>query len=296
MDARTADEMDEETLLNHAMNHLSKKGYFCRREVRTPLQKIDMVATRGDETLVIEAESSSEANRVKQGFRQLANVKPYMGLSARYILLLPLKTRYAADMAKSLGMEVWGPADIGLIAPRPGELVAEVRPEYAGEYKGLMEYCLRHMAGAKESDSKEMWRRLAKEWRDLALECYRLAGEEEGVTSTIELYERYIPPEPEEELRVQGVKVTPTTYSCFIATAAYGTPFASEVDALRAFRDRVLSKSRAGRLAVKAYYCVSPPIASLVEKDELLRCMVRLLFTPIVRALRWFELLAGSDT
>jgi Holliday junction resolvase-like predicted endonuclease len=83
MDARTAGEMDEETLLNHAMNHLSKKGYFCRREVRTPLQKIDMVATRGDETLVVEAESSSEANRVKQGFRQLANVKPYMGLSAR---------------------------------------------------------------------------------------------------------------------------------------------------------------------------------------------------------------------
>ncbi|MBP7381507.1 hypothetical protein KBA39_03835 [Myxococcota bacterium] len=53
---------------------------------------------------------------------------------------------------------------------------------------------------------------------------------------------------------------------CFIATAAMADPDAPEVDALRDFRDDVLAKSAAGRLAIRFYYLASPPFAAFIER------------------------------
>ena len=69
---------------------------------------------------------------------------------------------------------------------------------------------------------------------------------------------------------------------CFIATAAYGSRFADEVQVLRAFRDRYLLSNSPGRLAVAAYYKVSPPLARRVATHETLRVAVRGLLRPIV--------------
>jgi uncharacterized repeat protein (TIGR02543 family) len=70
---------------------------------------------------------------------------------------------------------------------------------------------------------------------------------------------------------------------CFIATAAYGTPTAKQIDLLREFRDVVLLKSTVGSQFVALYYQVSPPIADFVAGNELLRTLVReLLVDPIV--------------
>jgi uncharacterized repeat protein (TIGR02543 family) len=73
---------------------------------------------------------------------------------------------------------------------------------------------------------------------------------------------------------------------CFIATAAYGTPTAKQLDVLRAFRDEVLLKSTLGSRLVDLYYKVSPPIANFISEHNFVRTLVReLLVDPIVRVL-----------
>jgi len=75
----------------------------------------------------------------------------------------------------------------------------------------------------------------------------------------------------------------PPSGGCFIATAAYGTPTAKQIDVLREFRDVVLLKSTVGSQFVALYYQFSPPVADFIAGNELLRTLVReLLVDPIV--------------
>lgn len=73
---------------------------------------------------------------------------------------------------------------------------------------------------------------------------------------------------------------------CFIATAAYGTPFASEIRTLRSFRDSFVVRSSFGKKSILFYYRVSPFIANGIQPSQKLRKIVRTLLVPIVRALR----------
>ncbi len=74
---------------------------------------------------------------------------------------------------------------------------------------------------------------------------------------------------------------------CFVATAALGDPDAPEVRTLRAWRDRTLLPSRAGRLFVAAYYRVSPPAARWIARHALARRAARrLLVRPIAAVVR----------
>lgn len=71
---------------------------------------------------------------------------------------------------------------------------------------------------------------------------------------------------------------------CFIATAAFESPYASEVMALRRFRDQVLLKSQTGKIFVLLYYKFSPRIAVFLNTHPLFKKPVRLilrLFTKI---------------
>ena len=75
----------------------------------------------------------------------------------------------------------------------------------------------------------------------------------------------------------------PPSGGCFIATAAYGTPTAEQIDVLREFRDVVLLKSTAGSQFVALYYQFSPPVADFIAESSFLRTLVReLLVDPIV--------------
>jgi hypothetical protein len=69
---------------------------------------------------------------------------------------------------------------------------------------------------------------------------------------------------------------------CFIATAAYGSPLAPQVNLLREFRDRYLLPSAAGRGLVAWYYHVSPPLARVVAKSTALRLVTQTILTPVV--------------
>jgi len=73
-----------------------------------------------------------------------------------------------------------------------------------------------------------------------------------------------VPVEPDESVR-----------SCFIATAAYGTPMAEEIEILRDFRDEYLLASPLGQALVGLYYRVSPPIAEFIAKHPSLKPVVR---------------------
>jgi len=62
---------------------------------------------------------------------------------------------------------------------------------------------------------------------------------------------------------------------CYIATACYGNEFAPEVLHLKLFRDNVLAKNRLGRLFIKTYYFLSPPIAEKLKNKERLNTFIR---------------------
>jgi hypothetical protein len=79
-----------------------------------------------------------------------------------------------------------------------------------------------------------------------------------------------------------GLQKFAVLHGCFIATAAYGTPMAAEIDALRAVRDRALLTNPLGRLAVASYYALSPPLANAIASDERLRAGARRLLRPVV--------------
>ncbi len=69
---------------------------------------------------------------------------------------------------------------------------------------------------------------------------------------------------------------------CFIATAAYGTPMAEEIQVLREFRDGYLLTNAAGQALVAFYYRVSPPIAEFITGHPGLKPIVRAGLVPAV--------------
>ena len=73
---------------------------------------------------------------------------------------------------------------------------------------------------------------------------------------------------------------------CFIATAAYGTPFSKEIEVLRYWRDMELKNSRVGNSFVSFYYYVSPPIANFIRNKPLCRKCVRMILSPFVNFLK----------
>jgi hypothetical protein len=87
-----------------------------------------------------------------------------------------------------------------------------------------------------------------------------------------------------------GGKDNKSRSGCFIATAAFGNYDAPEVIFLRGFRDETLSETSLGRRFIQAYYAVSPSIAGVVEKSELLRRVVRKIFLqPVILLIRYFK-------
>jgi hypothetical protein len=77
---------------------------------------------------------------------------------------------------------------------------------------------------------------------------------------------------------------------CFIATAAFGSPFAAEISILRFWRDTFLLKYSLGEFGVNVYNTLSPPIARVVAGNETLGKLVRILTKRFVLLLEKYYL------
>lgn len=77
-------------------------------------------------------------------------------------------------------------------------------------------------------------------------------------------------------------RVFATVTPCFVATAAWGTPLAREIGALRRLRDRYLLTNAPGRALVHGYYAVGPRFADAIRERPVLRAGARAVLTPLV--------------
>lgn len=75
---------------------------------------------------------------------------------------------------------------------------------------------------------------------------------------------------------------------CFIATAAYESTLAHEVQVLCLFRDRYLADNKLGRLILKFYYRISPPVAKVIQRSSFLKILVRIHLNTIIKILKPF--------
>ncbi|HEY4240236.1 MAG TPA: fibronectin type III domain-containing protein [Kofleriaceae bacterium] len=74
--------------------------------------------------------------------------------------------------------------------------------------------------------------------------------------------------------------------ACFIATAAYGSKLANDVELLRHVRDSLLQRSALGELFVETYYTFGPAVAGSIGESDLLRATARDALGPLVRRVR----------
>ncbi|GEM_PF-2027239 len=70
---------------------------------------------------------------------------------------------------------------------------------------------------------------------------------------------------------------------CFIATACFGSPMASQVQILRKFRDQFLMPHWLGKRFVSFYYRHSPAAAGFLRAHPFFRKTVRMMLVPVVR-------------
>ena len=92
------------------------------------------------------------------------------------------------------------------------------------------------------------------------------------------------------ETTFQRVTTPPASYAklsgCFIATAAFGSELAPEVQALRAVRDAATARSAIARAAVDIYYRSSPPLAAVIARSDTARALVRTALRALLRSRR----------
>lgn len=121
---------------------------------------------------------------------------------------------------------------------------------------------------------------------------FLFAGDANGYDADLPLFEEAVssfsvlvePPEPEPP------EPEPTAGGgCLIATAAYGSELAPQVQQLRELRDNSLARTDAGQGFMEwfnaAYYSFSPAVADYERENPAFRDMVRLFVTPMISIL-----------
>lgn len=93
-----------------------------------------------------------------------------------------------------------------------------------------------------------------------------------------------------DERGLESSASTPTSFTtrnnekggCFIATMAFGSPMAGQVEILRQFRDRYLLTNSLGQKFVAWYYRTGPAAANYIKDMPLLKAAIRVALYPLV--------------
>lgn len=85
---------------------------------------------------------------------------------------------------------------------------------------------------------------------------------------------------------VTDARTSGTVDACFVATAAYGSILANDVEMLRHFRDSKLQTNVLGELGVEAYYTFGPAFAGVIGESDLARGTARDALRPLVEWVR----------
>ncbi|MBN2461985.1 MAG: hypothetical protein JXB43_00100 [Dehalococcoidia bacterium] len=168
------------------------------------------------------------------------------------------------------------------IAGDPPETMFDIHQLWNSEVYGSFDYLWQHCQFFTSPDYREY------HFGDQAhpLDPVIVASNLDGLKSSISqiegritmcemaLYERVAKLEEEREEAAE-LQAEAEFAGCFIATAAYGTPAADEINVLRRLRNEFLEDNAAGRAFVGFYYEFSPPIADFISEHEALRTVVR---------------------
>ena len=74
---------------------------------------------------------------------------------------------------------------------------------------------------------------------------------------------------------------------CFIATAAFGSSMAPQLQILRAFRDHFLKSNFVGRWFIHQYYKFSPELATKIKKRPKVKAAIRATLSPVILMAQW---------
>jgi hypothetical protein len=70
--------------------------------------------------------------------------------------------------------------------------------------------------------------------------------------------------------------------TCFIATAAYGSPLHPYLNILREARDRYMKTNPIGRLFLSVYERYAPSLAALIDRHDILKSLTRVALLPVL--------------
>ena len=129
-----------------------------------------------------------------------------------------------------------------------------------------------------EAEPKENFNTIPVEVRQIEGNC--------GKTGA--LFQVFMLRASESVLQNRSLKLYPSGFplahsqGCFVATAAFGSPFAKNVNILRNFRDRFMLSNSVGKSLVYLYYRYGPALAKTIEDHPWARAGARIALAPFV--------------
>ena len=155
------------------------------------------------------------------------------------------------------------------------DVLTAIIPEIADEHMGALGSLTLNSVGDLAQANYEMWTVADSDWQ--------YAGVYDATADSIE-FAAITPPETEVTEVVPETEVIDDDGGCLIATAAYGSELAPQVQFLREIRDSTLLSTASGASFMtgfnQVYYSFSPAIADLERENPIFRDMVRAAITP----------------
>jgi branched-chain amino acid transport system substrate-binding protein len=165
--------------------------------------------------------------------------------------------------------------------------VVEAIPGVAASHTGALGSIALNAAGDLAQTNYDVWKIVDAQWNQVGIYY--------SATDTVELAAA-------EEVPVDTTETPPTEQQpsgCLIATAAYGSELAPQVQFLREIRDGTLLQTAAGTSLMTGfnqfYYSFSPAVADLERESPIFRDAVKTAITPAIYALNIMAL-ADSDS